>query len=118
MFYVNVKDRSDLLILAYFILSNAVSGIFVRHSDKFRTISLIVIFCNMNIDSAIFSAITFISILLGGYISFKFKDRLHFVMAFAAGVLLGIVAFEILPEIFEMAHEYEFDASHAMIALA
>lgn len=39
-------------------------------------------------------------------------------MAFAAGVLLGIAAFEILPEIFELSHEYGFEASHAMIALA
>lgn len=72
----------------------------------------------MNLDTATFSAITFVSILFGGYVSFRFKDRLHFVMAFAAGVLLGIAAFEILPEIFEIAHESNFDPAHAMIALA
>lgn len=51
-------------------------------------LGLIVIFRIMNFDTAVFSAITFVSILFGGYVSFKFKDRLHFVMAFAAGVLL------------------------------
>ncbi len=38
-------------------------------------------------------------------------------MAFAAGVLLGIVAFDIFPEIMEMVKTYDFPAIHVMSAL-
>lgn len=38
-------------------------------------------------------------------------------MAFSAGVLLGIVAFDILPEIIEQIIHYQFNSIDAMIAL-
>ncbi len=38
-------------------------------------------------------------------------------MAFAAGVLLGIVAFDILPEIIEQIKVYDFNSTGAMVAL-
>lgn len=72
----------------------------------------------MSLSTALFATAAFFSILIGGLVSFRMKDRLHFVMAFAAGVLLGITAFEILPEIFHLAEEYGFDPLHAMMALA
>src|SRR5262249_31085204 len=37
--------------------------------------------------------------------------------SFAAGVLLGIVAFDIFPEIIELLHEYSFAAIDVMVAL-
>jgi zinc transporter ZupT len=45
----------------------------------------------------------FASTLAGGLFALRFRDRLHYLLAFTAGVLLGVVAFEILPEVFELA---------------
>ena len=47
------------------------------------------------------SIATFISTLLGGLFAARYKNKLHYIMAFAAGVLLGVVAFDIFPEIIE-----------------
>ncbi|MBI4290494.1 MAG: ZIP family metal transporter [Betaproteobacteria bacterium] len=63
------------------------------------------------------SAATFFSTLGGGLLAFRFRDRLHFILSFTAGVLLGVVSFEILPEIFELAQDRRLDATGAMIAL-
>jgi ZIP family zinc transporter len=63
------------------------------------------------------SAVTFLSTLAGGLFALKFRDRLHFVLSFTAGVLLGVVSFDILPEIFALARDSGNDPSSAMIAL-
>jgi zinc transporter ZupT len=57
------------------------------------------------------------STLGGGLFALRHDDRLHYILSFAAGVLLGVVAFEILPEIFELAHETGTDPQRAMLAL-
>lgn len=59
----------------------------------------------------------FASTLAGGLLALKFRDDLHYVLGFTAGVLLGVVSFEVLPEIFELAREHQFDADGAMVAL-
>lgn len=63
------------------------------------------------------SLATFFSTMLGGLFTLKNKDRLHLVMGFTAGVLLGVVAFDIFPEIITMIGENGFNPVHAMIAL-
>jgi zinc transporter ZupT len=63
------------------------------------------------------SLIAFISTCAGGLFALRFRDRLPFILSFAAGVLLGVVSFDILPEIFELAHEQGLDATGAMLAL-
>jgi len=65
----------------------------------------------------LFSIATFFSTLLGGIFAIQFKDKLHYIMAFAAGVLLGVVAFEIFPEIIEQVNTYNFSSMAIMIAL-
>jgi zinc transporter ZupT len=68
--------------------------------------------------SAVFlSLATFFSTFAGGLFALKFRDRLHFILSFTAGVLLGVVSFDILPEIFKLAREQGIDATGAMIAL-
>ncbi|MCX6720318.1 MAG: ZIP family metal transporter [Candidatus Staskawiczbacteria bacterium] len=67
---------------------------------------------------AIFLSIAaFLATILGGYFALKFKDKLHYIMALAAGVLLGIVAFDIFPEIIEQVKIYNFDTTAIMVAL-
>lgn len=61
--------------------------------------------------------VTFVSTLAGGLFALKFRDRLHFILSFTAGVLLGVVSFDILPEIFALTREQGTDATGAMIAL-
>ncbi len=63
------------------------------------------------------SLLTFVSTGAGGLLAFRFRDRLHLVLGFTAGVLLGVVAFELLPEIFERSQELGRDPTSAMVAL-
>jgi zinc transporter ZupT len=44
---------------------------------------------------------TFVSTMLGGLTALKNHDRLHRLLGFTAGVVIGVVAFDLLPEIFE-----------------
>lgn len=60
---------------------------------------------------------TFVSTLLGGLFSIRNKDRLHLVMGFTAGVLLGVVAFDIFPEIVESVERTGGSFMYAMLAL-
>jgi zinc transporter ZupT len=60
---------------------------------------------------------TFLSTLAGGLFALRFRDRLHLILSFTAGVLLAVVSFSILPEIFELAREQGTDPNDAMIAL-
>ena len=71
----------------------------------------------MIFEPLIFSIFTFISTFLGGMFALRYKTKLHYIMSFAAGVLLGIVAFDIFPEIIEMVQEHHFPAIHVMVAL-
>ena len=65
----------------------------------------------------IFSIATFLSILFGGLLAIKFKNKLHLIMGFTAGVLLGVVSFEIFPEIIEQIKTNDFKPIEPMIAL-
>lgn len=65
----------------------------------------------------ILSIATFVSTSIGGLFSIKYKDKLHLIMGFTAGVLLGIVGFEILPEIINQIKDNGYDPRHAMLAL-
>lgn len=65
----------------------------------------------------LFSLAAVISTFVGGLVALRFRDQLHFILSFTAGVLLGVVSFDILPEIFAMAREQNLDVGSAMIAL-
>ena len=65
----------------------------------------------------IFSTATFFSTLLGGLFAVRFKNKLHPLMAFAAGVLLAVVSFDIFPEIIDQIKINNFNPTEAMIAL-
>ncbi|MEK7594617.1 MAG: ZIP family metal transporter [Patescibacteria group bacterium] len=59
----------------------------------------------------------FLSTLCGGLIGLKNRDHMHRFLGFAAGVLLGVVAFDLLPEIYEILHTQGLAPTGAMIAL-
>ena len=63
------------------------------------------------------SITTFFSTLLGVLFALKKKDSLHRILGYTAGVILGVVAFDILPEIFKSLTELHLTATGPMIAL-
>jgi len=68
-------------------------------------------------EPIILSVAAFFSTFFGGLFAIRFKERLHLIMAFAAGVLLGVVSFEIFPEIIEQIKTNNFEPIEIMIAL-
>jgi zinc transporter ZupT len=67
--------------------------------------------------AVLLSLATFFSTLGGGLFALRFRDSLHLILSFTAGVLLGVVAFDILPEIFRLGREHGHEVGDAMIAL-
>ena len=63
------------------------------------------------------SIATFLSTMAGGVTGLKNKDHLHRFLGFAAGILLGVVAFDLLPEIFNLVKVQNSTATGAMVAL-
>ncbi|MDP9165511.1 MAG: ZIP family metal transporter [Actinomycetota bacterium] len=61
---------------------------------------------------------TFGSTMLGGLFALRHQDRLHRILGFTAGVLLGVVAFDLLPEIHQLTNTTGTDFTAPMIALA
>lgn len=59
---------------------------------------------------------TFLSTLAGGLTGLKNSDRLHRLLGFTAGVVMGVVAFDLLPEIFKSLG-HGVSAREAMVAL-
>jgi ZIP family zinc transporter len=66
---------------------------------------------------AIFALSAFAFTLLGGLFALRNQDKLHRILGFTAGVLLGVVAFDLLPEIFELIRKTNTDPMAPMIAL-
>ncbi len=67
--------------------------------------------------AVLFTIITFFSTLLGGLASIRYKDKIHLILGFTAGVILGLVAFDILPEIFDLTKKTSITPKLPMIAL-
>ncbi len=53
----------------------------------------------------IISVATFVSAFLGGLFALQFKDKLHLILGFAAGAIIGAVFFDILPEAIELGQD-------------
>lgn len=65
----------------------------------------------------ILSVATFFSTLSGGITALKNQKWLHRIMGYTAGVLLGVVAFDLLPEIDKMVASTGTDFVRPMVAL-
>ena len=70
----------------------------------------------MNI-AIVLAAATAVATALGGVIALRARDRLHLVLGLAAGLLLGLVAFDLLPEVFEMSSTTFLGAQSVSVAL-
>ena len=58
-----------------------------------------------------------IAALIGGYTALRNRNHLDLAIAFSSGLVLGLVTFDLLPEIFEIADTESLDTVWLMIAL-
>ena len=49
------------------------------------------------------SIAAFVATFLGGLLALRFKDRLHLILGFSAGAVIGVAFFDLLPEAIELA---------------
>lgn len=49
---------------------------------------------------------TFVATLIGGALAIRFKDKLHLVLGFSAGAVIGVAFFDLLPESIEMGEQF------------
>jgi ZIP family zinc transporter len=63
------------------------------------------------------AAAAFASTAAGGVFAIRYRQYLHLILGFTAGVLVGVVGFDLLPEIFRLTSEYGVEPSRPMVAL-
>jgi len=68
--------------------------------------------------NALWALTAFAMTLAGGAFAYRYRRYLQPIMAFSAGVLIGVVFLHILPEVFEVAHEKNIDSRLLMSTLA
>lgn len=61
--------------------------------------------------------VAFVFTLLGGLTAIKYKKQINHILGFTAGVIIGLIAFDLLPEIFKLVQKTGIDATVPMIAL-
>src|SRR5271154_1560719 len=54
----------------------------------------------MRLMPMMFASLTLVSTGLGGVAAIKLRDRLHLLLGFSSGAVLGVALFDILPEVF------------------
>lgn len=65
----------------------------------------------------LFAIGTFVSTLFGGLFAIRYRNRLNLILGFTAGVLLGLIAFDIFPEIISEISNTGVSAMPVMVAL-
>ena len=66
----------------------------------------------------VFTLATVVATALGGFVALRARDRLHLILGFAAGVMLGLVAFDLIPELFELSDAAVGGVPAVMLAFA
>lgn len=59
-------------------------------------------------NSLIFGLLASLNVLLGGFLVLRFKQYFNNILGFAGGVMLAVICFEVLPELFHLHEEFEF----------
>lgn len=67
--------------------------------------------------AVLFTSFIFLSTLAGGWFALRYRKHLRHILGLTAGVILGVLAFDILPEMFEIIHESSMDPTWPMVAL-
>ncbi|UGT58081.1 ZIP family metal transporter [Nocardia asteroides] len=64
----------------------------------------------------VLSLVSMLSTLLGGFVAMRIGDRKHLVLGLAAGVMLGLVAFDLIPEALEQTTAEVYGVPAVLIA--
>ena len=64
-----------------------------------------------------FALLTFFSTFFGGLVGLKHRDKLHLILGFTAGVLMGVVSFDLFPEIIKLVGELRVEPVVPMLGL-
>jgi len=67
--------------------------------------------------SALWALSAFFMTLAGGAFAFRYRRYLLYIMAFSAGMLVGVAFLDLVPEFVELAHEHAIDVRVLMIAV-
>ena len=67
--------------------------------------------------SAAWALLAFVMTLAGGAFAFRYQRSLHAIMAYSAGLLIGVAFLDLIPEIFEKAQENSLDVRMLMFTL-
>lgn len=66
----------------------------------------------------IISLSTFLATLLGGLFALRFKDRLHLILGFSAGAVMGVAFFDLIPEAINLGQtQFSISTVTSVIAL-
>jgi zinc transporter ZupT len=64
------------------------------------------------------SALAFAATLLGGVFALRFRDRLHLILGFSAGAVIGVALFDLLPESISLADGHYAPATLSLYVTA
>src|SRR6185436_17978166 len=65
----------------------------------------------------IISIAALVSTFLGGMFALRFKDKLHLILGFSAGAIIGVAFFDLLPEAIELgAKNYDIAFITSVVA--
>jgi len=60
----------------------------------------------------------FLATLLGGLFALRFKDRLHLILGFSAGAVIGVAFFDLIPEAIDLGRgQFEISTITSIVAL-
>ena len=67
--------------------------------------------------SILISVAAFASTFLGGLFALRFKDKLHLILGFSAGAVIGVAFFDLIPEAIELSAAYSISTITSIVAL-
>lgn len=67
--------------------------------------------------NAAWALLAFVMTLAGGAFAFRYQRYLHAIMAFSAGLLIGVAFLDLIPELFELASENSLNVRTLMLTV-
>lgn len=72
----------------------------------------------MQMMALLFTLLMFGAAMAGGMFAIRnHKKQFNHILGFTAGIIVGVIAFDVLPEMFHIVHEFELDSTWIMVTL-